>query len=173
MKQIIIYKSRTGFTERYAVWLSEALQCEAVPFEKAKTFLFSEYDVIIFGSSFRCGMIEEVKWYKETILPLGKENVVFVTGAMPAASSEIVKAFEQNFNREERKAVSYFYLQSGLDYEKLNLREKLMIRVFRKMMRNKRNQTDEERAFTETMQKSFDHTEKANMEPMLNYLQGL
>lgn len=173
MRQIIIYKSKTGFTKRYASWLSEALQCEAVPFEEAGQIQFSDYDVIIFGSSIRGGVIEELKWYRETILPLEKVNVVFVTGAMPPASPENTKAITQNFNRKERKTIRIFYLQSGLNYEEMSFGEKLMMKMFRKMLKSRKNRTEEERSFTELIQKSFDCTEKANMEPMLNYLQGL
>ena len=79
MKQIVIYKSRTGFTKKYAKWLAQSLNCECIPQEDVGGERLSDYDVIIFGSSFRAGNVEELKWYKETILPFEKTNVLFLT----------------------------------------------------------------------------------------------
>ena len=95
MKQIVIYKSRTGFTKKYAKWLAQSLNCECIPQEDVGGERLSDYDVIIFGSSFRAGNVEELKWYKETILPFEKTNVLFVTGAMPPSSADAVKSIEQ------------------------------------------------------------------------------
>ena len=35
MKTIVIYNSKTGFTKRYAEWISEALSCECVELKEA------------------------------------------------------------------------------------------------------------------------------------------
>ena len=99
MKQIVIYKSRTGFTKKYAKWLAQSLNCECIPQEDVGGERLSDYDVIIFGSSFRAGNVEELKWYKETILPFEKTNVLFVTGAMPPSSADAVKSIEQQLGK--------------------------------------------------------------------------
>ncbi|MDD6653566.1 MAG: hypothetical protein PUE59_00940 [Treponema sp.] len=36
MKTIVIYTSQTGFTKRYAEWISEASGAECVEFKQAK-----------------------------------------------------------------------------------------------------------------------------------------
>ena len=36
MKTLILYHSKTGFTERYAKWLAEALQGDCVPFQNRR-----------------------------------------------------------------------------------------------------------------------------------------
>ena len=86
---------------------------------------------------------------------------------------EAVRAVEQNFSRQERQKIRTFYLQSGLNYEAMNLGDKLLMKVFRGMLKGRRPHTEEERSFLELMQKSFDHSEPENLEPMLNYIQGL
>ena len=155
MKQIVIYKSRTGFTKKYAKWLAQSLNCECIPQEDVGGERLSDYDVIIFGSSFE------------------KTNVLFVTGAMPPSSADAVKSIEQQLGKGEDREVKVFYLQSGLNYEAMNLGDKLMMKVFCKMMKSRKAHSEEEKALFEQMQKSFDVCEKANLEPMLNYIQGL
>ena len=31
---LIVYKSRTGFTEKYVEWIAETIACQIVPFDK-------------------------------------------------------------------------------------------------------------------------------------------
>ena len=92
---------------------------------------------------------------------------------MPPASPEVIKSMEQNFSRQERKEIRTFYLQSGLNYEAMNFGDKLMMKMFRSMLKSKKIKNEEERAFAELVQKSFDRCDPANLDPMLNYLQGL
>ena len=99
--------------------------------------------------------------------------MLFVTGAMPPSSADAVKSIEQQLGKGEDREVKVFYLQSGLNYEAMNLGDKLMMKVFCKMMKSRKAHSEEEKALFEQMQKSFDVCEKANLEPMLNYIQGL
>ena len=50
MKSIVIYNSQTGFTKKYADWITEAAGCEAVPLKKVRKVKLAEYDAIVFGS---------------------------------------------------------------------------------------------------------------------------
>lgn len=47
MKSIVIYKSQTGFTKKYAEWISEAAACEAVDIKTASKMNLFEYDAIV------------------------------------------------------------------------------------------------------------------------------
>lgn len=46
---IVIYNSQTGFTKRYAQWISETLECEYVERKEAGKLNFEQYGTIIFG----------------------------------------------------------------------------------------------------------------------------
>ena len=48
MKSIVIYNSQTGFTKKYAEWISEAAACECVEFKQAAKLNLSDYDAIVF-----------------------------------------------------------------------------------------------------------------------------
>ena len=54
MKTLIIYSSQTGFTKKYATWLSEELQADCIPLKDAKKInwrrLFSVF-IAIFGTN--------------------------------------------------------------------------------------------------------------------------
>ena len=44
---IIIYHSKTGFSQRYAQWLAEALHCQAIPWRERKTVNLTRVDTLI------------------------------------------------------------------------------------------------------------------------------
>ena len=46
---LVVYKSRYGAVERYAKWIAEKLECEAMPVSQVKTATLLEYRMLIFG----------------------------------------------------------------------------------------------------------------------------
>lgn len=68
MKAIVIYNSKTGFTEKYAKWIAEALQCQSISIREKLPDL-SEYDRIIFGSNVKAGKIGSLIISEKTFYP--------------------------------------------------------------------------------------------------------
>ncbi len=50
MSKIVIYKSKTGFTKRYAHWIGEALKCDVVDLKEFPMDTYKEYEYVIYGS---------------------------------------------------------------------------------------------------------------------------
>lgn len=70
MKTIIIYESGTGFTEQYAKWISEALDCECKKLKKVSPSELKEFDRIVFGGWIIGGGImglEKMRSIKKTV----------------------------------------------------------------------------------------------------------
>ena len=57
MKIIVVYKSGTGFTKKYANWIAEALNCEAVQLKKVNLNELTNYDVVVYGGWIMAGMV--------------------------------------------------------------------------------------------------------------------
>ena len=94
MKILIIYKSKTGFTKKYAEWIREETDAEIIPFKRKNKVSLNLYDTIIFGAPFHAGKISGLNWLKKKLPELkNKKIIVFATGASPAQDEEIKKAF--------------------------------------------------------------------------------
>ena len=116
---VVIYKSKTGFTEKYANWIAEALGCEVYPLENVNLVHLADYDVIIFGGGVRAGKINGVKFVETTRNSFPhKKLVFFATGAAPADESETVERVRK-MNVPRNSAIPFFYFQSGFNYEKM------------------------------------------------------
>ena len=55
MKILVSYKSKTGFTKRYAEWISEELEADLTDVKDIKDV--SEYDLVIYGGWILGGLI--------------------------------------------------------------------------------------------------------------------
>lgn len=169
-KTIIIYKSETGFTQRYAQWIGEALKGNTVDWKERKKINFAEYDTVIYGGSFHAGFITGLKWFKSRLPELtGKKVVVFATGATPPQAPEVQTAMEQNFADIKAADVKTFYFHGGLCYEKMGTGSKLMMAMFRTVLKKAEGENSE--AY-KMVQHSYDFSSKEFIKPLVEYCRG-
>lgn len=139
--------------------------------KEAEEIDIEKYDVILYGGGFYGGQIQGIAWLKNRIPQLqGKRMAVFATGATPEDSPEVEKAFAQNLTEEEQKAIPCFYLQSGLNYEKMDWKLRMMMKLFSKMMEKKKDKTEQEKMMAACLKTSFDVADKNNLEPLLHWI---
>lgn len=194
-KVLIIYYSKTGFTKKYAGWIAESLSqkisCDAISYADRNKISFDGYDIILYGGGFHAGMINGLKWFKKKFAQRSQmsksENMraaVFVTGAMPADAPDVEKALRQNFTQDEWETIQagspdgllgggrvygrvckVFYLQSGLCYETMGSGDKLMMAVFRTMLKK----MDADSEMRQMVAQSFDITRREDITPIVDW----
>lgn len=115
MSKVIVYKSKTGHTERYAKMLSEELDIPCYSYKEAKV---SDNDKVIFLSYIYASKIMGLS------KALNKYNIkaIIAVGAL-AYSKDYVNTLKQTNNIDK----PFFYLRGGIDYSKLNF-------IFRKFL---------------------------------------
>ena len=108
MSRVIIYKSKTGHTERYARMLSEELNIPCYSYKDSKV---NENDEVIFLSYIYASKIMRLS----KILKKYKVKVVVAVGAMPYS-----KDYLNTLKKANNIKLPLFYLRGGIDYSKLN-----------------------------------------------------
>ncbi|MCI9080252.1 MAG: flavodoxin [Lachnospiraceae bacterium] len=172
MKVVVIYNSQTGFTKRYAEWIAEAARADCFELSVAKKKDLSTYEAIIFGGWACAGSISKISWFKGNLGKWAdKKLIAFCVGGSPADNPEIETALNQNFNESERKMVKTFYFPGGFNYEKMSAPSKLMMKMFVKMLKAKKDKTEEEQVMVKMISSSYDISDKKYIEPVLQYLQ--
>ena len=174
MKTLVMYKSKTGFTKRYAEMVAKEMECDMVELKKATAAKMGEYDVIVFGSRFFAGTVDGIKKARELFdASKAKEFVVFATGATPNAAKEIVSdMWKNNFTPEELEVIPHFYMQSGICYEKMPFMEKMMMKMAAKMMKNQKEKDEMAQGFEEALKGSFDISSEEYAQPLIEYLKN-
>jgi len=171
---LVTYKSKTGFTKKYAEIVAKEVGCEVVDFKKSSAKQMSEYDVVVFGSRLHAGMIDGWKKAKETFTKSGaKKLVVFVTGATPnEAAEEIETVWKNNLTAEELESIPHFYMQSGLCYEKMSFGDKSMMKMVSTVMSKQKDLSSKDQSFLQAIQSSYDISSEEYAKPLIAYLKS-
>ena len=169
MKKIVIYKSKTGFTKRYAEWIAEEIGCSCVSVKEITANSLESYQTVIYGGGITAGSIGGLKKIKTMMAGFpDKKFIVFATGATPV---EVYKDKDQirdaNFTEEEKQRIPYFYFVSGINYDNMKLGGKLLMKLFRSMLSKKKDMTPEEQGMADTIKHSVDHTDKKYITPLI------
>ncbi len=171
MKTIVIYNSQTGFTKCYAEWIAEATGADCLELSAAKRKDLTAYEAIIFGGWACAGHINKISWFKGNIDKwTDKKLIAFCVGASPIDNPEIEVALKQNLNEPELKKVKTFYCPGGFNYEKMSVPSKLMMKMFLKTLKAKKEKTAEEQIMINMISSSYDISDKKYIEPILQYL---
>lgn len=174
MSTLIIYTSSTGFTKRYAEWISEEVNGELITLKEAKkkdSGYFDKYDNIIYGGWLMAGKVRKIEWFKEKILMWkNKKLAVFCVGASPIESPAVPVTIDNNFNDDQKSCTKIFYCQGGLDYEKMKSPMKVMMKMFAASLAKKKDATESEKIQAEMIAKSYDISDKKYINPIIEYL---
>ncbi len=167
---IIIYNSQTGFTRRYARWISEALECECVEISEANKMNFQQYSTIIFGGWACAGGVSKIKWFKNNMKKWNnKKLAVYCVGGSPIENPEIEVAMKSWLSEEEHRKVKLFYCPGGFNYEKMSGASKVMMKMFIGALKAKKDKTEEEKIQIEMISKSYDISDKKYIEPIVEW----
>lgn len=170
MKAIVIYNSQTGFTKKYAEWISQGANCECVEFAQGSKMDLSSYDAIVFGGWCMAGQVTKLSWFKKQMsdwFAAGKKLIVFAVGATPSEAPEVEDAMKKLFTEEEHKMVKSFYCQGGLNYDKMNWASKKMMQLLVKVLKKNKNPTEDDKKKIEFLSKSYDISDKKYIEGIL------
>lgn len=170
-KILLLYKSKTGFTKRYAEIIAKETHAVLMDYKKASPKIMSGFDTVIFGSRAHVGMIDGYKKIRQMFLKSGaKHFVLFVTGATPNNSKEVETFWQQNLSADELRNLPHFYMQSGLCYEKMPCLDRLMMKGFCSMMQKKKNKTEQDKTIEQMITGSYDISSDEYTKPLLDYV---
>lgn len=175
VKTVVIYKSKTSFTRKYAKWIQEAIQCDILDCHNISRSSLLEYDVIIYGSRIHAGKIDGLKKIKALLLDNKNiKLVVFATGGTPIEAEEIINSiWEVSFTEDERHVIPHFYMPAGLNYENMGLGDKLIMKALAKMLENKNDKDLVETGCEQAIGHSYDISSREYITPLLEFLNTL
>ena len=165
MKTILFYNGKTGFTKQYADWIGEETGCEVKPFKDFAKAEIGAEDLVIFGSRVHAGRVSHLNKVKAR---LSRNLIVFAVGAVPATAENVIaKMWSENLTESEIETIPHFYMQGGVNYEKMGAVDRTILKGAAKLMSGKKEKTEEEMIFGDTLKASFDATSKESIEPLV------
>lgn len=110
MIKAIVYKSNTGHTEQYAHLLSDKLNIPCYSLREASRKLKKDDGIIYLGWLF-AGKVKGLKKASKKY----KINCCGAVGAYPKSEN-----YTKNLRKANKITIPFFYMQGGINYEKLN-----------------------------------------------------
>jgi len=163
MKKIVVYNSKTGFTQKYGEWIAQEIGCEAVPYKKEMKEI-SEYDIVIYGGGIMAGKVNGLDSFKSKIKSDAQKLIVFATGATDFRAMDVIAQMKNsNLTEKEQKSTPFFYFEGGINYDSMSVGSKLITKMLCKMLKNKKDKTPEEAGMAQALAHSFDHCDKKSI----------
>ena len=171
---MIVYKSVTGFTERYAQWIAAALDCDTVRLKDACAKQLSPYKTVVFGSRIHAGRIDGLDRARKLVAGSGAPKLIlFATGGAPAEATPVIeKIWQDNLTPDELQTIPHFYMPGGLCYEKMPAADRLIMKLAANMMGKAKNKDAIETGFAQALTASYDSCDEAYILPLVNHIKA-
>lgn len=172
MRSLVVYNSKTGFTQRYARWIAAKLNCEAVAEKDMTPKQWQESGIIIYGGPLMAGKVLGWDKIKSRITESGKQAIVYTVGATPMAAEDIIqKVQNDNLSEAEQKNIPFFYFEGGINYENMGFFSKMILKMMYQSLKNKKDKTPEEIGMMKTFEASSDCAREEYVEPLVEWVE--
>lgn len=169
----VVYRSRYGHARDYAGWIAAELGADLL--EGAKPERLLRYDTLIFGGGLYAGGIGGARLLRDNFERLrDKHLVVFTVGLTATGNSNVFQpAIDRAFSPDMQQSIRFFHLRGGIDYKRLSLPHRSMMRVLRIVLGAKRHRTSADDMILETYGGRVDFRDKASTRPLVEYVKSL
>lgn len=153
--KIIVYGSQYGTTEQYAQELSKRTGIQAVKYSEIKDI--NQYDTIIYlGALYAGGVLGMKKTLNKISNPSNKKIIIATVGLadpMNEKNTDTIRdGIKKQLSVEIYNHAHIHFLRGGIDYSRLNLKHKTMMKLLYKKAKglNEEEKTPEVEAMIET-----------------------
>lgn len=176
MKNIVVYTSQTGFTEKYAKLLGERIQAKVLTLKEAKKKpkeYFADADCIVYGGWAMAGKVSGSAWFTKKIDSWkGKRLALFCVGASPIDAPDVETCLSKAIDDEQKQYVKAFYCQGGLCYEKMGTPSRMAMKAFASMLAKRKNQTEDQKLMAKMVAQNYDISDPKFLDPIVAYVKG-
>lgn len=175
-KIVVVYKSKYGSTKKYAEWIAKAVNADLFPCSKITAQELLRYDIVIYGGGLYMLGISGFSLIKDNFDMLKyKKLIVFSVGLSPARPSAIEDVITKNFSDEMRESICYFHLRGGLDYNKMNALDKLLMLLLKKRIESiKPEERDSDsKSILATYGKVTDFSNRKYIQPIVDCINSM
>lgn len=164
MKVLVLYESKTGYTRRYAEWISEEVKGDLLTLKEATLGRVRAADLLIFGGNIRGSIISgQEKMMRLAQKAGGKKTFYFGVGMRPVTPRTLELLRKNNWIAE-----NLFYFRGGLDQEALSPGDRTMLRVYQAMLKRRREIHPEDEQLLRDLRVPGDFSDREQIKPLLN-----
>lgn len=170
---VVVYRSKSGFTKNYATWIAEELKCDLLEGSKVKASDLLAYDTIIYGAGMYAIGINGIKLITKNFEKLmDKKLIVFSVGATPVRNATTEEIRKHNIPATQLDKIQFFYLRGGFNYDKLNLIDKVLMKLMKLKLNHMKNPDADAKGMLAAYTHPLDFTNKKYIEPIIKCIRA-
>ena len=174
MKTLVVYTSQTGFTKKYAKWLSDEMEADMYDLkdvQKKDDSFYSEYGAIVYAGWAMASKIVKSNWFlKKATGWKDKKLALICVGGCPGDAPECNEMMKTVITEEQKSYIKAFYCQGGFNYDKMNAASKLAMKMFVGSLKKKPDEKSQTMA--EMISMGYDISDVKYIQPVVDYLRG-
>lgn len=172
MKTIVIYKSKTGYTQQYAMWLAEELKCKAIKLGNVNKVNLSEYDTIIYGGGIYATNISGFKSFVKRLKDQTTKRILIFSVGSAAFSEDVRELIVKKNITDANLDYPLYYMQGGFDPEKLSFFMRFMLKMVasnikKKQLKNPDAVSKDDQMFLDFFQTTHSNLNKDSLNPLI------
>ena len=168
MKTIVAFKSKSGYTRKYAQWIAEELGCDIK--ENAEISDIINYDTIIYGGGMYAGGFNGGKLITKNLGRLsGKKLILFAVGSNPGREKDMKPFWNKVLTNEQQKNIGHFYLRGGFDFNKLTAGDKILMNMLKKRLQHMKEPDEDALGMLAAYDNPVDFSDKANIRELVEF----
>ncbi|KXL54194.1 flavodoxin [Anaerotignum neopropionicum] len=172
-KTAVIFRSEYGSTKRYATYIGEKLQADIFTTEEAKDI--SSYETIVFGGGIYASGLNGSDWLKKNQEALLHKKLILFTCGISDPQDEknvenILNGVKKSLGEELMSHAKIFFFRGAMDYKRLKLTHKGMMKVLYEMIKRKKERTTEEEGILQTQKTPMDFVDVSQGEALISYV---
>jgi len=164
----VVYRSKSGFTQKYAQWIAAAVNADLLDGRTAKHCDLLEYDTIVYGGALYAAGIHGLSLITRNFEALkGKKLIVFTLGATPVRPEVVEEVRNKNFTAEQQRRIRFFMLRGGFDKSKLTPVDKVLMTLLKAKLKSRKHPTADERGMLAAYDHPQDFTDEKRIAPIV------
>ncbi|MBP3270872.1 MAG: flavodoxin [Ruminococcus sp.] len=169
MKTIVAYRSKSGYTKKYAQMIARELGCDIKEDPVLSDII--GYDTVIYGGGMYAGGLNGVKLITGNLDKLsGSKIALFAVGSNPGREHEMKPFWDRVLKGTQ--GIGHFYLRGGFDFDKLTSGDKVLMKMLKMRLQSKKQRTEDEQGMLDAYDTPVDFTDKENIKPLIAFVRS-
>lgn len=178
MKAAVLYRSKTGFTRKYAEWIAEDLSIDAYNLDDVRNLseLLQGKDTLVFGGGlYAIGINGLRKLLSDESMRDIRNVFIFCTGLSLDSDDVQREIYDNNIKGVEKLNIKLYYYRGGFDFRKLNLMDRLLMRLLKLKIEMKKKRSplaSDELGMLAVFNRQVDFTERKLIRKLVQDVQS-
>ncbi len=170
-KIAVVYQSKTGFTQKYAQWIAEAVNGDLIKGNEVKMQELLKYDTIVYGGGLYAGGIHGIKLITCNFEQLKHKNlIVFWVGVTPVRQNTMDEIKNKSFTQEQQKFIRFFMLRGGFNYQLCTPVDKVLMKLLKLKLSRVKNPDADQRGMLASYNHPLDFADIKYITPIVEQI---